>query len=108
MERWRRPAVILDHEPDPHRVILNEDGRIQRDERLTVDRDTAERFRLGYLCIICHEPQEQAFPERCSLCGFEMRERQGGWIRAHFLGSEIVGSKVRMADELEQLGRDDD
>lgn len=102
-ERWARPARVLHIEEDPSLVFDEPDGRTFGGLRLTVDAGTAERLRVGRICAKCLEPQETAWPERCSLCGFAMRDEQAEWFRRFFSGVEIVGSRIDLDDELERL-----
>ena len=103
MERWRRPAGILSIEEDPSFVEDEADGRTFGGVRMTVTAETMERLRLGRLCAKCLEPQEEQFPERCSLCGFPIRSDQRQWFEHYFRGIELVGSRLNLDDELERL-----
>jgi hypothetical protein len=103
IERWRKPPVVYDVEPDENRFMLTGDGRLFSEVKLTVDAETMERLRQGYLCAYCLQPHEQAMPEACSLCGYPIREQQTQWLAAHFMGRELIGSKVKIADELARL-----
>jgi hypothetical protein len=102
-ERWAKPPVVYDVEPDPDRFTLTGDGRLFSEVKLTVDADTMARLRQGYLCANCLQPHSEAMPEQCSLCGFEIRAQQTDWLSAHFHGRELIGSKVKLADELARL-----
>ena len=103
MDRWRKPATVYDVEPDPQRFMLTGDGRMFSEVKLTVDKETHERLREGRLCAICLEPQEEANPVRCPLCGYEIRRHQQEWISANFLGTELIGSKHKISDERARL-----
>jgi len=92
-ERWRKPATILASEPDGRgnagAVIETSDGRRQVDPLLTVDAETSERMRLGYLCANCLEPFERAWPTQCPVCGVYVREFQAAYFAQQFRGIEI-------------------
>ena len=103
MERWRKPALIYDVEPDGQRIMITGNGRAFSEVKLIVDAETNERFREGRICVNCLEPQEEASPLHCPLCGFEIRANQQEWISANFLGHEFIGSKVKISDELARL-----
>ena len=102
-ERWRRPAEILGIEHDTDFVEDEADGRTFGGVRFTVSAETMERLRLGRMCAKCLEPQEEQFPERCSLCGFWMRRDQREWFEHYFRGIQLVGSRLNLDDELERL-----
>lgn len=102
-ERWRKPPVILDVEEDPSYVEVEPDGRVFGGTRMTLDVDTTERMRLGRICAKCLDPQEEAFPVTCRVCGFRMRAQQREWFDAHYKGIEIVGSRLSYGQELERL-----
>lgn len=101
MERWRKPPVILASEPDGRgtsgQVIETSDGRLQVDPLLTVDAETADRLRQGYLCANCLEPFERPWPEHCPVCGVPVRREQGLHYAAQFRGIEI--RRQRSVDE---------
>jgi hypothetical protein len=103
MERWRKPAGILAVEEHPTSVEDEADGRTFGGVRMTVTTETMERLRLGRLCAKCLEPQEEAMPVRCRLCGFGIRSQQREWFEHYFRGIELVGSRLSLTDELERL-----
>ena len=103
MERWRKPPRILAVEEDPTYVEVEPDGRIFGGTKMTLDADTTERMRQGRICAKCLDPQEQAYPVMCRTCGFWMRERQREWFDTHYQGIELVGSRLDLDQELEQL-----
>lgn len=100
----RCPAVPVATEEDPDHVVVTADGQIRRHyNQIFSDRDT-ERIRTGYCCINCGESQygqdECPFPEKCWLCGFEMRERQLARFAQEFVGTIRVGPSTSIEDEL--------
>lgn len=104
MERWRAPVIPLGIEPQADQGIWLPDGRVQGGVSLILSADDVERIRTGYVCAKCFEPHEQAWPERCQLCGAPMRELQADYV-ARELQREIVllGPSTTLADELERL-----
>ena len=97
-ERWRRPAEVLDVR-EVHQGILLPDGRVQGAVELVMSEDTIERMRLGYMCAKCLEPFEQAWPERCPVCGAPIRDKQSEYFENEFAGEAELGSKARLVDE---------
>lgn len=87
-ERWRRPAEVLAIEDSPDEGLWLPDGRVLGNVRMTMTKETIERMREGYLCAKCLEPFEQAWPERCHVCGAPVREKQSEYFANEFGGEE--------------------
>lgn len=108
-ERWRKPVIPLAVEDDPNTATF--DGHVTRaGYNATFDDDTIERFRQGYACIRCWEPQETPFPEACSFmagtkfaCGYPMRDRQREDFSAEFEGEKWIGPATSLSDEFERM-----
>jgi hypothetical protein len=101
-ERWRQWQSPLAIEPADQGILLP-DGRLLAHPQIAWPEETIERFRAGYKCVNCLEPQEHAWPERCSLCGYPMRTEQTRFF-AHEFGGEIeVGSTRDWEEELDGL-----
>ena len=80
-ERWRSWEPPLAIEPVEQGIWLP-DGRSLGEYQITWSKEQIERFRAGYKCVKCLEPQERAWPERCwcwaPMCwnaGEQMRNR---------------------------------
>jgi len=60
------------------------------------------RMRAGYCCINtgCGEAQEQAFPEKCSVCGFPMKEKQSQMFAEQFGGDAVGWGAAKSLAEL--------
>jgi hypothetical protein len=86
-ERWRewQAPISIGH---VHQGLWLPDGRVLGEVQLTWPAEMVERFRAGYVCIRCLEPQERAWPERCSLCGYTIRRSQAEFF-AHEYGGEV-------------------
>jgi hypothetical protein len=97
-ERWRRPAEVLDIEDAPDVGIYLPSGRVQGGVRITMSEETVERMRLGYMCVKCFEPFEQAWPERCHVCGAPIASRQRDYFEQEFAGVERLGSTQPLND----------
>lgn len=65
--------------------------RLQRNVIASVDPETFRSMQAGHMCLRCYEPQPNAFPEQCDLCGYSMAERQIMDIAMEFKGIEHVG-----------------
>lgn len=104
-ERWREPPTVLEAEPSLGRSVRFEgdDRGEMEDFDLTLDENTVERIRLGYICVDCLEPQQTPFPEACSLCGFPMLAEQVVRFARIYRGVEVLGPSVSIADEIERV-----
>jgi hypothetical protein len=101
-ERWRKPIRPVAVEDDPSTVTF--DGNVMRaGYRATFDQETIERFRQGYACIRCWEPQETPFPEACSLCGYSMQALQRQHFQEEFEGERWFGPTTSLTDEYERM-----
>jgi len=101
-ERWRMPPRAITVENDPSQAVF--DGNVHRSGyNATFDENTIERFRLGYLCLRCWEPQQTPFPVACSLCGYSMSELQQGDFDKEFAGTKWIGPTTSLSDEYERM-----
>jgi hypothetical protein len=103
-ERWRQPATIKAIEHDASNMILLE--RPLLEANVSVDKQTFERMRLGYICAKCFEPHEHPFPKVCAMpgCGFPMQAKQLEQLELDFQGELWLGPRESLADEIEQIG----
>jgi hypothetical protein len=101
-DRTRKPLTILHVEPSSEAFQLP-DGRVQRGVKITYDRESTERIRLGYACARCTEPFEEAWPERCPVCGAPIRARQSEYFEREFGGEIYMGSRIDLNEELDRL-----
>lgn len=103
-ERWRKPITVLDVTEDGDTAVRYKDGESwYRGLRVTTDADGYHRIRGGRVCVQCLEPQELPFPEKCSLCQFEMRKLQRQVFEHEFGGDVKGGGSTTISDELERL-----
>lgn len=108
--RWRRTPKVIDVDEHVGQAV-HVGGRWTRDVLWTLDPETTARVRLGYVCIDCMEPHEQAFPRKCSLCGFPMYEWQSAEFGRRYQGEErlkgagIAEDMARMIDKEERAKR---
>lgn len=99
--RWRKPVIPEAVEDDEWATA--ELGRPALDMKVRFSPDDVERFRTGYACIRCWEPQPEPFPEKCSLCKFPMRSNQAHEFAQNFKGVQRNPRAVRLEEELERL-----
>jgi hypothetical protein len=102
-ERWRKPAEVLSIEPASDQGLWLPDGRVQGEVELTLSRETVERMRAGYMCAKCLEPFEQAWPERCHVCGAPIRTDQAQYFAREYAGMEQLGPRTSLDEELAGL-----
>ena len=101
---WRDPPNIIAIEHATDHALDFRDGRVIADVTVTVDFDTAMRYRQGYLCLNClWEPFEVPFPEMCNACGYAVDECQRQEFGRRFMGEEELGPKIKVADEITRL-----
>ena len=100
---WSR-EVVLDVEQHPTKDYVTPDGRRFADARITLTAAAAERMWQGYMCAHCLEPFTDAYPDRCGVCGFPVKEMQRKLLERDFLGHDpTVVSGFPMDRELEHL-----
>lgn len=102
MERWRKP-VIPDAVADLPEDVSFEAGRPTQELRVRHSPETIARMKLGYVCVRCWEPHEEAFPVRCSVCQFPMRAEQAAEFHSNFVGAERNPRAVRIEKGLDDL-----
>lgn len=95
-------AVLRD---DTHSVWKEVDGRLQRNVVASVPKDVFRAIKAGHICLRCYEPQPDAFPPECDMCGYPMRERQIMDVAMEFRGEEHIGPGMPIAEYLEQQER---
>lgn len=106
LERWRQPATVLELAPLEQGLWLP-DGRVQGELELTLDPESVDRLRSGFLCAKCLEPFEQAWPERCHVCGAPIRSEQAAYFAREHGGERYLGPSTTLADERERLREGD-
>lgn len=103
-ERWLKPVVPLAIEHHPTQVLLLPDGRQWGDVVLILEEEDKERMRLGRVCAKCLEPFEQAWPERCPVCGAPIRTKQAEYFAQEAVEKPVyLGPSTTLADEREGL-----
>ena len=100
-ERWRNWEPPLRIEPLEQGIWLP-DGRVLGESEIAWSDEQIERFRAGYRCVNCLEPQERAWPERCPLCGYPIRTEQASFFAREY-GGEIELKRRDWSEELDGL-----
>lgn len=95
------PVKILAVEDDVEHVLVRSDGQVRRAVHLHMDEESVGRIRAGYVCIHCYEPQHEAFPEKCHVCGYAMRENQPRRFALEFKGNIRIGPSTSLEEEME-------
>lgn len=100
--RWAKPVIPLAVTDEPTRAtVVN--GREVLEVSARFRPDDIERFRLGYVCMNCFEPHETPFPENCSLCGYQMRDKQPAEFERCFKGVERDPRAQRIQEGLDRV-----
>ena len=102
IERWRQVDPVIDTAEDEKRVYHTSDGRVFGGLEIVDTPDNVERLRQGRMCAHCREPLEEAWPERCPVCGVPVREEQLAYFGDHYEGETLVKGGF---DEDEELAR---
>lgn len=95
--RWAQPVRELGHEDRTFVLILN-GYRIEFPLWQLSEHDL-ERVRLGYVCIKCLTPHEQAYPEECSVCLLPIRGLQDLLFLRLFVGEMTIGPSTTLEEE---------
>lgn len=96
----KAPAKIVAVEEDPEHVVVTSTGEVRRAPMVYLDEESVGRIRAGYVCAKCFEAQDEAFPERCYLCKFPMRDKQPEYVAKNYQGTVRVGSSTSIEDEM--------
>lgn len=90
---------------EPNGVPIQEPntGRWMEDVDVIITEEQAGQIVAGYRCLKCKEHFEQAFPASCSVCGYEVRERQIVDAAMELEGTRHVGPSRPLAEYMEEL-----
>jgi len=97
--RWAKPVIPIGVEEAGK--VLRHGGHLYNIPCYILDEDGVERVRLGYVCLMCLEPHEQPYPEKCNVCPFPMRELQDEVFRVMYGGEVPVGPSTTLEEEWE-------
>lgn len=96
---------------DVNTVWRENDGRLQRNVVSQVEEETMRAIQAGHICLRCFEPQPEAFPDQCDMCGYPMHERQIMDVAMEFRGREHIGPGLPhaqwMAEQEEKAEREE-
>lgn len=105
-----RPAIPVAVDIDTKRFLVDTrtGERIQSIEHIYTEYDVG-RIRAGYVCIHCGEAQHEngmpvAFPVKCWVCAFPMRDEQVARFGREFDGYTTVGP----SKSIEELRAEDE
>lgn len=91
--------------PDEDSVWVDPINGTVRDGVVKVyDAEGIELLRTGRQCLVCDEPHPEAFPERCDVCGYAMRDRQPADFEREYEGWEdnALGPQESLQDLIEE------
>lgn len=101
MDAKQRPPLRIEAiEPDGEHILIRHDGTQRAAARVIVHTDDIPKLMQGYYCAACFEAQGEAFPEKCWLCGFEMRDKQAEFIGKSYQGNLRLGPQTNADTEL--------
>jgi hypothetical protein len=108
VERWSRPIRIFAVTEDADSFVRFGEGEgWRRGTKWVTDKEGFQRMWDGQVCFFCTEPQPppapDPVPEKCSLCGYAMREHQRRDLEREFYGEEHVGGSTSISEELDRL-----
>lgn len=99
-----KPVVPMYLELDEDHIEVNKaTGKVRPAVAQTHTPETVEAMRQGYVCMACWERQPQPFPEKCYVCGYEMRGEQARDWAAAYKGKDNAYRGVNVSDELDRL-----
>lgn len=67
---------------------------------MILDEDMTGQIQSGYRCLHCLEGFTEPWPERCHVCGFEVREHQARRFAQEFKGNIRVGPSTSYEEEM--------
>ena len=79
------------------------DGRTLGGVRFILKPSDVERLRTGYACAKCFQVFERPWPERCEVCGVNVRRDQAAYFAREFDGEVDLSPSWTVQSELEQL-----
>ncbi len=101
-ERWRKPVRIDSIQPSGD-VVLIGDRLVQEEEVILADPQDLVRMRQGYVCPNCFEPFETPYPERCVVCGLNVRQAASQFLEQHYQGETFLGPRESYDDEIASM-----
>lgn len=98
-------------EPDPDHVVIGSDGTVREHVNHIMSERMVGEVQSGYRCIQCLEFFEEAWPEKCHVCGFAVSDKQGTRFGREFVGNIRLGPSTTTEEELaiaeEMLAREE-
>ncbi len=78
---WER--IVAEDDPG-HMIVIG--GRAFQGMKLSVGDKTYHQIKAGFQCIQCLEPLDTAYPDKCPVCGFPMKEHQAEMFAKVYAG----------------------
>lgn len=78
------------------------DDRVQRNSVQTHPPEVVRAMQSGHICLRCLEPQPEAFPDICDLCGYPMHDRQVMDFAMEFEGEKHLGPAKPITEYMEE------
>jgi hypothetical protein len=97
------PYVAMVLEPNGVPISEPNTGRRFQDVDVIVTEEEAAEMKAGYRCLRCKEPFEEAYPASCSVCGYEVRDRQGLDAPLELDGRRHVGPSRPLGEIMDEL-----
>ena len=102
-------GLVLDiDEGQRGKIAILPDGREVHESQIVLSQKGLDMMLQGYLCGRCLQDFTkigvEAFPEECPVCHFHVKELQTEQIRRDFSGTQELGSRLSLSDEMARLG----
>jgi hypothetical protein len=78
-------------------------GRWMEDVDVIITEEERQQILAGYRCLRCKEPFELAYPASCSVCGYEVSERQALDAELELEGARHVGPSKPLTEYMQEL-----
>ena len=94
-----RPVIPQAHDVDVDSYTVMTDGRLMQRTVWGLTEEQVGRIQAGYTCVKCLEDHDEAFPARCSVCKFPMRDHQTEEFAKDFRGEIRFGPSTTLDEE---------
>lgn len=87
-------------------TVVDETGTVRRGINWLLTEEEMGQVREGYRCLNCMQRFQEAFPEKCLVCGFHVRDQQSFELQRQHQGDLDVGPSPAMRELQEQRERE--
>lgn len=94
------PVAIDTDNPD---LVVNDDGTTEVSYDVTFREPEIVKFRQGYKCLKCWEEYANAWPDKCRVCGYAIKQHQAADFAKHYGGEKWLGPSTSMSEEIDRL-----